>query len=296
LTVCLVDWEGSGAALAAGVAAAGHEAHRVCRSPDTDRVDFEGGVWVRRLAAGDRLVPELDGHPQRDTLCRAAAVYREVDRIHARGALDAVVAPGVGGEALLCALDDRFTTLQPSPEEGPERLLELCRTAVADSDRNAPRPPVSEFPGRTVVARLAENLTRAGLPRADAVRAADTLLDPACYPVDYPARTLRLWECPDEVFLRGLFPLLLHREVDAPTEARYLRLLRRGMPRLAVVEHIARSREAAAGGLPLAWLALMRRLAPRHPIRVGLLDRLRTLATRLVWAAKRRFRRVNGES
>jgi hypothetical protein len=258
-------------------------------------VDFEEGVWVRRLAAGDRLVPELDGYPQRDTLFRAAAIYQEVDRIHARGALDAVVVPDTGGEGLVCALDDRFPTLRvplwgrlPIGPTGAD----LCRAIIHGSEAPTHRPSVDKMCEQIVVERLAAALAQGGLAPAAACRAADTLLDPACYPVDYPASALRLWGCPDEAFLRGLFPLLLRREVDAPTEARYLRLLRRGMPRRAVVEHIARSREAAAGGLPLAWLVLLRRLTPTPQLtsRVGILDRLRTLATRLAWAARRWLR------
>lgn len=132
-----------------------------------------------------------------------------------------------------------------------------------------------------------------GLAREAARRAAEMLLDPACYPVDYPAGVLRLWPCPDEMFVEGLFRLLLGREADAASRDGYVRLLRRGMPRSAIVRHMALSREAALNGLPLGWLKTLRRLTPADPPRsrrVRLLDRLRVLATRLAWAARHRLR------
>src|SRR5205807_1397640 len=73
LTVCFIsqeypphDFGGIGrftADLATGFAAAGHEVHVVTRSPDDNRVDFEEGVWMHRLRAPERFIPELDGVP-----------------------------------------------------------------------------------------------------------------------------------------------------------------------------------------------------------------------------------------
>src|SRR5262249_42161424 len=169
-----------------------------------------------------------------------------------------------------------------------ERVPRLIQAAL--QSRGAACPRADEPPERAVAAHLAGALAEAaGLPREAARRAADSLLDPACYPVDYPAGVLHLWPCPEEAFVAGLFLLLLRRAGDPPRQRRYVRHLRRGIPRRAVVEHIARSREAAEAGLPLAWLpAFLRRPPAEPPRRFRLLDRLRVLATRLAWAARRR--------
>jgi GT2 family glycosyltransferase len=260
------------------LAAAGHEVHTVVRSGDTNRVDFEDGVWVHRLAPSERHVPELEDHPERTGLIEAAAFYREVDRIHARGALDIVTAPPASMLASMCALDARFQTLPV------ERPTQECLQAVVAPAASAEAPQVTE--------RLAELLANAAALEPEAARrAATTLLDPACYPVDYPAQVLRLWRQPDDAFVRGLFLLLFGREADPPTLDHYLRLLARGMPRRAVVRHLALSREAAENRLPLFWLAAAERLLPTFPRRrVRLLDRLRVLATRLAWGVKHRLR------
>jgi glycosyltransferase involved in cell wall biosynthesis/GT2 family glycosyltransferase len=97
--------------LAAGFAAAGHEAHVVTRSPDVHRIDFEDGVWVHRVPEADRLVPELDGVACRSHLYHMAAVYHEVGRIHADRPVDLVSAPMWLCEALVCGADDRFPTV-----------------------------------------------------------------------------------------------------------------------------------------------------------------------------------------
>jgi glycosyltransferase involved in cell wall biosynthesis len=327
LTLCLVEQEATERAsslgrLAAGLAALGHEVHVVTRSPDTHRVDFEDGIWRHRLAAAHRHVPPLEPFPWKERLYQAAAVYREVERTHARAPLDAVLVPLPARDGLLCSLDERFTTLlldatmeeEPGPRPGGElhgAILRRSRTAVrcplgiscalqaervprllqaAAQGRGHVARRVDEPPERVVAAHLAAALTEAaGLSRESARRAADSLLDPACYPVDYPAAVLRLWPCPEEAFVAGLFLLLLRREADPPSQQRYVRHLRRGMPRRAVVKHIALSREAAETGLPLSWLpAFLRRPPAEPPRRVRLLDRLRVLATRLAWAARRR--------
>ncbi len=328
LTLCLIDQEKAEGdedfrGTAARLAELGHEVHTVTRSPDTNRVDFEGGVWVHRLAAYPRHVPPLEPYPWRERVYRAAAVYREVDRIHARGALDAVLVPLPAREGLLCALDSRFLTLllaspdaaEPAPRPGgglhgailrqsdtavrcplpafpaaqAEWLLGLCRAALRGR-----RPAARRDPARVMAEHLAAALAEiGGLAREAARRAAEMLLDPGCYPVDYPAGVLGIWSGPDERFVDGLFELLLGRPADAPSRERYVRLLRRGMPRRAVVRHIALSYEAALGGLPLGWLRALRRLSPPEldpPRRVRLLDRLRVLATRLAWAARNRLR------
>jgi GT2 family glycosyltransferase len=325
LTLCLVEQgagaEGSPGRLAADLAALGHEVHVVTHSPDTHRVDFEDGVWRHRLAEAHRHVAPLEPFPWKGRLYQAAAVYREVERTHTRAPLDAVLVPLPAREGLLCALDGRFPTLlldaaeeEPGPRPGGElhgAVLRRSGTAVrcplgagaalpaervprlvqaALRSRGPAVAPADGPPERAVAAHLAAALSEAaGLSREAARRAADALLDPACYPVDYPAAVRRLWQCPEEAFVAGLFLLLLRREADGPSLQRYVRHLRRGMPRRAVLQHIALSREATEAGLPLTWLpAFLRRAPAEPPRRVRLLDRLRVLATRLAWAARHR--------
>ncbi len=121
LRVCFVsqeyppgDFGGIGrftADLATGFAAAGHEVHVVTRSPDVNRIDFEEGVWLHRLAAPERCIAELDGAPLGGNLFHSANVYHEVRRLHERRPLDVLSAPLWACEGMACALDDRFPTV-----------------------------------------------------------------------------------------------------------------------------------------------------------------------------------------
>jgi glycosyltransferase involved in cell wall biosynthesis len=331
LTFCVIEqeteagkWRAEG--LATELAALGHEVHLIARSGDGNRVDFADGVWRHGLAAAQRHVPSLAPFPWKERLYQAVAVYQEVTRTHARCPLDAVLVPLPAREGLLCALDDRFTTLlldaatddQPGPLPGGElhgAVLRRSSTAVrcplgigftppgarvvrlaqaACQSRLPSAPPAEEAVRRVVAGHLAAILAEAtGLTTGAARRTAERLLDPSCYPVDYRAAVLHLWPCPEMDFVAGLFVLLLGREADPPSRERYLSHLRRGMPRAAVVKHIALSREAGEQGLPLAWL---KRFLLRPPAeaarRVPLLARLHVLATRLAWAARQRLRRA----
>jgi glycosyltransferase involved in cell wall biosynthesis/GT2 family glycosyltransferase len=98
--------------LASGFAARGHEVHVVTRSPDTNRIDFEEGVWMHRLAAPERYLPDLEQVHLGGNLFHSSAVYHEVRRIHQRRPLDVVSAPLWACEGLVCALDhERFLTV-----------------------------------------------------------------------------------------------------------------------------------------------------------------------------------------
>jgi glycosyltransferase involved in cell wall biosynthesis/GT2 family glycosyltransferase len=513
LRVCFVsleyppgDFGGIGrftADLATGFAALGHEVHVVTRSPDINRVDFEEGVWLHRLAAPERCVPDLEQVSLGGNLFHSSAVYHEVRRVHDRRPLDVVSAPLWACEGLVCSLDrERFPTvltlmtsmntiaaMHPSwggsdaikqviglerataraarylhpisqaildkvradydaaegwaevqplgvrdrrahyprrrPEGGPVRVLfvgrlerrkgvdvlleaavrllkrfpraefvlagkdtpntesgttyraqfrerygqdaavsgrvafagavsedelyqhyadadvvcmpsryesfglvlvegmafgkpvvgcavggmceiveaggngllarpgdaasleECLARLLADADlrraygrrsrelyeqrfalplvvertarfyraiaaRHAqPRRPDAE----ALAERLAGVLTQvAGLPEAAAGRAAAALLDSSCYPVDYLAAVRRLWHEPDEVFLAGLYSLLLNRDVDDEGKAHYLTALRGGAARAEVVRTLALSAEARQSGRPVGWL------------------------------------------
>ncbi|MCI0463125.1 MAG: glycosyltransferase [Gemmataceae bacterium] len=282
LTLCLIvpgDYPESGCG-ADEAAARGHEVHVVARSPDTDRLDFEDGIWVHRLVASERHVPDLAGLPWKEDLFQAVAVHRAVERLHARRHLDAVLVPGSTRLALLCALDGRLPTVLTEGPTGsrPELPDHLARLEGALPERLA--------------ALLAES---ARLPDTRARRAVERLLDPACFPVDHAAAVLRLWPEPDDSFVRGLFRLLLGRKADEPSLAAFARHLGRGVPRYEVVRQLALSAEARQTGLSLSWLRALKRAAgEQEPPRrtVPLLDRMRALATRLAWAVKRRLRRA----
>jgi GT2 family glycosyltransferase len=300
-----------GARLAREAAARGHEVHVIARSPDTNRLDFEDGVWAHRFARGERHVPDLDAFPWREDWFRAAAVYRAVERLREGRPLDAVIVSPEARLALVCALDPCLPTVVvgepteaalPVPVSamacaaggvlrGPvevERVLALCRALAG-------RGSVTGGAVGEVAQRLAALLGEgAGLRGAAARRAVQGLLDPNCFPVDYAAAVLRLWDKSDEEFVRGLFPALLGREADAPSVAGFRRHLGRGVPRYEVVRQLALSAEARQAGLPLSCLrALKRAVRGRGGARraVPLLDRVRALATRLAWAMKRRLRR-----
>jgi GT2 family glycosyltransferase len=282
---------GSLARAAAELAAAGHEVHTITSSGDSNRVDFEDGIWAHRLALSERLVPSLDDCPERGLLIQAAVFYREVDRIHGRGPVDVVAAPRATGAGRICALDGRFTTalIEAASAGQSQSASERLGLSLAGA-----RAPTNSRSANSVTAGVASLLVEvAGLQADVAGNTAKALLDPACYPTDYPATLLNLCRRSDDEFVRGLFLLLFGREVDPPSLIRYQRLLQRGMPRRAVLRHLALSREASENGLPLFWLAATEQLLPAdHPskVHVRFLDRVRILATRLAWAVKHTFR------
>jgi hypothetical protein len=104
-----------------------------------------------------------------------------------------------------------------------------------------------------------------GLPGAAAGRAAAALLDPACYPVDYLAAVRRLWHEPEEVFLAGLYALLLNRDMDDDGKSHYLAALRGGATRAAIVRSLALSAEARQAGRPVGWLDDLERTGAPWP-------------------------------
>jgi GT2 family glycosyltransferase len=287
LRACLLDWDagtsGPAASLAATLAGAGHEVHLLTLSPDHSRVDFEGGLWLHRLARPERWLPELAGVDAAPALARATAAYGEARRLRERGPLDLLAAPPTDCLALLCALDpERFPTVQTLPVTPGEQRLALpvepedaASFYRAVAARYAQGPALEADP---VAGRLAGVLVEvAGLSPDAAARAATRLLDPDCYPVDHLAAVLRLLKAPDEEFLTESYRLLLGREPDREGLGNHLARLRDGMPRAMIVRDLALSEEARKAGLPVGWLeALGRRPWHRHvPRRAwGLVKRL----------------------
>jgi len=96
--------------LARAIAALGHHAHVLTRATDQDRVDFEDGIWVHRVAPRPATPPVLPGGltvPQ-DIWNHAAAMLGEVERIAQRRPVECVYAPLWDCEGAAILLDGRF--------------------------------------------------------------------------------------------------------------------------------------------------------------------------------------------
>jgi glycosyltransferase involved in cell wall biosynthesis len=98
--------------LAQALGAEGHTVHLLTNSTADAFPDLTGVSVTPVFAAS---TSGRFGNPERDTasdnLRHAAAVHREVLRIHGRTAVDAVLAPLWRSEGVVCALDDRFPTV-----------------------------------------------------------------------------------------------------------------------------------------------------------------------------------------
>lgn len=105
------------------LAARGHEVHVVTGTQEAERVDFERGVWVHRIDLGGLTPVELADLPCAPNLLLMRGMYREVCRIHERGALDVVVGALWLAAGTFCALDPRFPTVL---------LLESGTRTIAD--------------------------------------------------------------------------------------------------------------------------------------------------------------------
>lgn len=103
-TFCFLSWDyppthAGGIAryteqVARAVAAIGHHVHVVTRTPDVERVDFEAGVWIHRVALRD--VPQNAGGGAgvpAHIWNAAATMLLEVERIEERRRIDCVEAP-----------------------------------------------------------------------------------------------------------------------------------------------------------------------------------------------------------
>jgi glycogen synthase len=134
--------------LAAGFAELGHEVHVITTETESDRVDFEEGVWVHRIVTDELTLTELAEAPAAYNLYRAATVERELDRIHAASPIDIVSAPLWASEGCVCTFDRRFPTiltlmtsmhtiasLHDSWDDDPQiaALIELERATVKHS-------------------------------------------------------------------------------------------------------------------------------------------------------------------
>jgi hypothetical protein len=144
-----------------------------------------------------------------------------------------------------------------------------------------------------IAQRMRDNLARAGTGLAeDGTRLwhdGDALL----------SEVLKLWPEPDDVFIRGLVPLLLGREADAEGLAYGLSLLRQSS-RLRTVQTIALGEEAQARRIDISWLPRLEQLRPdglHSHIRLVLRRALKALLfarSRLVEFACRRMQALSG--
>jgi hypothetical protein len=141
----------------------------IARAADAPPADL-GGAELHAIVEPP-LVGPGEGRPAAEHLAYAAAVYREVARIHARSPVDAVLAPLWCCEGVVCSLDDRFPTVVS------------CMTSMTTMDELSARPATREereliaLEGATLRrARYAHALTRAGLQKALADYAAEPAL------------------------------------------------------------------------------------------------------------------------
>jgi GT2 family glycosyltransferase len=269
--------------LAARMAALGHDVHVVTRSPDSNRLDFEAGVWVHRLAPNDRPLPPGLSPARQESLQDALSFYQEVCRIH-RDRPVALVGAAPGDPcARFCALDERFPTLSASAGQEEGTLLRACEAL--------PAVPLAAGPPAAVVTVLGALFAGAGGPAgAEAHAATERLLDPACHPVDFLAALGKVWGEPHGEFVGALYRLLLNREPTRSDLAHHVSSLERGASRVGLVEQFAAAMVAEFPGMAAPWLAELparaRRWGPPTSARKGWrrhAGRALRLPLRLLW-------------
>lgn len=116
--------------LAQSLAAQGHVVCVITASPDFNRVDFEGGVWMHRIVAADAALPDTVralGVTQ-DAWNWAATARDELRRIATHRCIDAVEAPLATGEA--AALLDQDWPLVSSVAMAPPLPLGPLHAAL----------------------------------------------------------------------------------------------------------------------------------------------------------------------
>ncbi len=170
---------------------------------------------------------------------------------------------------------------------GGLRLLRFTRTGTAPA-ASLPAAASDNGSGDTAAALASIIGSTTGLGSPDARRAAEALLDPAAYPIDYLGRIREAWIQPDREFVAQLFQLLLGRAVDAPSSDAHCAALASGTSRLAMIRAIATAPEAAARGLPTAWLDRLATLAPG--LEAAHASRPTRLVDRLARSARRALR------
>lgn len=233
------------------LAAQGHEVHVLLDAPvDFTEVEFDGAVWIHKLAVSDRCLASLADEPLASDLYGAAATYHEVSRLHTRSPVDAVIAPADSPGSLICSLDGRYPTVP--------RLL-----ADAGAFEGAGEPvDVDEL--AALLAGLAET------PWPSARRAATELLDRRCYPLDIPAAVVRAWEEPAARFTDVVFLSVLGREPDEHARAAWRAHISCGHSRHDLLEGVLRSAEARKRGVPADTVELFqRRLAGWAPVQLS---------------------------
>src|SRR5665213_433938 len=119
-------------------------------------------------------------------------------------------------------------------------------------------------------------------------------------PKDIWAQIEALWLKPDELFVRGLYPLLLERKADPGGVAAHCSAMAAGAKRADVVRSLALSDEARMLDLDVSWLPRLDDPPPRHRrFSLAFLKSavwgLTAVRPRTVWAhVKNRLRRTAG--
>jgi GT2 family glycosyltransferase len=278
--------------LATRAAALGHDVHVITRSRDANRVDFEEGVWVHRLAPNERPFPAAVAPALAEFLADAVALYQEVCRIHPDRQVDLVCAAPGDDSALLCALDQRFPTVPAG--DGPTASVARYEDSIARWRAMAPATvPFPSGPLPAVVEGLAEVLAGpAGLAPAEARASAERLLDPACHPVDFPGALGKVWRGPDEAFVTALYRLLLNREPTRGDLAHHVATLQRGASRLELTRQFAAAMVAQFPGMTAPWVDELPALAERWAPPASALKNCRRYAGKLLSLPLRLLRRV----
>jgi hypothetical protein len=169
-----------------------------------------------------------------------------------------------GGRLLDCGM----LSVEQNPEAdrpdvvwGGLRLLRFMRQGRTSGRELQTSSGFSQEEG---LAQILMETTR--LMGGEAARAAQALIDPLAFPIDYLAECRSLWKEGPLDFVNGLYRLLLDREPDASGAEYYLGRLRTGDTRLDVVRLIAFSEEARDRGLRTDWLEQLERVSPTFPI------------------------------
>jgi GT2 family glycosyltransferase len=280
--------------LATQIAALGHDVHVVTRSPDTNRLDFEEGVWVHRLAPNDRPLPAAVEPALAESLLEAVAFYHEVRRIHGDYPADLVCAAPGDDSGLLCALDERFPTVTAAHGPADMESVRQYEQSIARHRATAPATvPFTPGPLPAVVAGLGAQIAwSAGLPPEEARAAAEKLLDPACHPVDFLSALGKVWRRPDDEFVGALYRLLLNREPTRGDLAHHVASLERGVSRLELARQFTAVMLRQFPGMAAPWLAELPALTERWDPPASVLHRYRRHARRALLLPLRLLGRV----
>lgn len=149
--------------LATEYARLGHEV-RVITHGESHTVDFQDGIWLHRIPVGKVPVPVLDTFPIASHYSHAAAVHREIERIHESVGVDLVSAPIWACEGAISRYDSRWptvlslhTTYQTLTEMGGTPNSQLTRELLALERETAHDAPYLYANSRAVLEKTMQD-------------------------------------------------------------------------------------------------------------------------------------------